>query len=467
MLKSPVTLAICILCILVFILEIALGGNVNNCSGEILLNLGASTGPLTIGQAQYGRLISCIFLHAYLLHIALNLYVLIDFGPMAENSLGRKFYCFIFLFSGIIGALTSILYNPTQTSVGASAAVLGLLGALIYKTWFEKHGARFSRPQLVMLCVFLLYSFLLGITSDVIDNAAHLGGFFAGMIACAAFFGTRAQKPVTSKRAFTATALLLVLIPALIFIDTKRVIGNPDVTIFQLRMQAAECVKKKHFAQALDKLNYAQDISSNKDTALLFDRAGVLEKLDQYDPALKDVNLWLEHEKGDVLALVLKAGILHDLKKDEQAIETINQALRQKPITIMDYFNGAVKGNAGQGMLYNNRAWFKLSLGQVKEALADCDKSLSIDRRLATAYDTRGVAYLMLKDFGQAQKDFSRSLELNAAFVKGKPDATEDGAGYYHRAIARLALGDKAGAKEDMDRFKSLDYRPEAWEPKP
>jgi membrane associated rhomboid family serine protease/Flp pilus assembly protein TadD len=467
MIKSGITLTTCLLCILVFVLEIALGGSVFNCSAETLLNLGASTGPLTIGQAQYGRLISCIFLHAYLLHLVLNVYVLIDFGPMTEASLGRKLYLFIFFFSGIVGALTSILYSPTQTSVGASAAILGLLGALIYKSWFEKEGARFSRPQLVMLCVFLLYSLLLGFTSNVIDNAAHLGGFFGGMLVCAAFFGRNAQRIISQKRAVIASASLLLLIPALIYVDCKRVINNPDVAAFQYRQEAAIYLKKKEYAQALDKLNAAQAIASNKVSPILYERAGVLQKLEHFDLALQDIDLWLLHEKSDVGALMLKAAILHDLKKDDQAVESVTKALEVKPATIMDYFNGALKSNLGQAMLYNNRAWFKLSLGHVKEALTDCDKSLSIDPKLATAYDTRGVAYLMIKDFPQAKKDFDRSIQLNASALKHKNGATEDGAGYCHRAIAKSALGDKAGAQQDMDRFKSLDYKPEPWEPKP
>jgi len=469
MVKSRITSATCLFCVLVYILEILLGGNVVfNIPTETLLNLGASNGPLTIGQAQYGRLISCIFLHAYLLHLALNTYVLIDFGPLAEASLGRKLYSFIFLFSGIVGALTSILYNPTQTSVGASAAILGLLGALIYKTWFEKDGARFSRPQLVMLCIFLLYSLLLGFTSNVIDNAAHLGGFFAGMITCAAFFGRGSAKTISARRALIASGLLLALIPALIYADTKRVNNNPDVVVSIYRKDAQKFRMKDDFAQALVKLNAAQEASPNKVSSILLDRAEILEQLDQHEAALKDINLWLTQNKDSVEGLRTKSYILHKLGKEEAAIQCVNLALDvNPPSTILDFLSGTAKNKRNQAGFYNDRAWFKLGLGQIKEALADCDQALSLNGQMTTAYDTRGTAYLMLKDFTQAEKDFSRSLELSGAESNRKKGDTESGAAYYHRAIARSALGDKDGAKEDMDRFKSLDYKPEPWEPKP
>ena len=467
MIKSRVTFATCLLFLLVYILEVIQGGNILGIPAETLVQLGASTGPLTIGQAQYARLLSCILVHANLLHLGLNIYVLIDFGPIAEASLGRKTYVFVFWFSGIIGALVSILYNPTQTSVGASAAILGILGAVIYKNWFDKEGAKFTRPQLVMLCVFLLYSLLLGFTVDWIDNAAHLGGFFAGMLASAAFYGNKGHDRPGPKRAIVSSFGLLLLIPFLISGDGSRVKGNSEVEAFVLRQEAAALVKKKDFAKALELLNSAQAISPTKNSAVIFDRAAVEDELKQLDPALADISVWLGEHPKDVKAHMLKAAILHKLNRDEEAITSVSAALDVKPSSWMDNFSGTAPTRAGQAMLYNNRAWFELSAGKAKEGLEDVNQSLEIDKNLYTAFDTRGVAFLMLKNFDAAQKDFNRAIELNSAEIKNKKGATEDGAAYYHRACARVALGDKTGAQADMDRFKSLDYKPEPWEPKP
>jgi len=453
--------------LLVYILEVIQGGSLFGIPAETLMRMGASTGPQTIGQAQYARLLSCILVHASLLHLGLNLYVLIDFGPLAEASLGRRIFVFVFWFSGVIGALVSILYNPTQTSVGASAAILGILGAVIYKNWFDKEGAKFTRPQLIMLCIFLLYSLLLGFTADWIDNAAHLGGFFAGMLASAAFYGARGGRRPKAKRAMIGTFLLLLLIPLLISGDGSRVKGNPDVETFLMRQEADALIKKKDFKNALVILNSAQTISPNKCSAVLFDRAGVLEELDMHDVALTDISAWVGEHPKDAQALMRKSGILHNLNRNDEAIAVVTQALEMKPASWTDYFNGALQASAAQAMLYNNRAWFKLSAGRAKEALDDVNQSLELNKRLGTAFDTRGVAFYMLKNFDAAQRDFSRAIELNIAEIKNKKGATEDGAGYYHRACARFALGDKAGGQADMDRFKSLDYKPEPWEPKP
>jgi tetratricopeptide (TPR) repeat protein len=226
-------------------------------------------------------------------------------------------------------------------------------------------------------------------------------------------------------------------------------------------------IARKNYAGALAKLDAAEKICGDNITSVLYERAIVLDKLGRYEPALADIDRWLSRAKGDIQALLLKSTIEHNLQKDKEAIQTVTRAMETKPATLLDYLQGAVKGNAGKAMFYNNRAWYKLALGQVKEALSDCDQSLSIDPRLSTAYDTRGMAFYLLKDYNQAEKDFSRSIALNASDIKNRKGATADGGGYYHRAIARLALGDTKGSAEDMERFKSLDYKPEPWEPKP
>src|SRR5208283_3158922 len=106
-------------------------------------------------------------------------------------------------------------------------------------------------------------------------------------------------------------------------------------------------------------------------------------------------------------SLRTKSYILHKLGRDDQAIEYVNRALDVKPATtILDYLSGTAKTKRNQAGFYNDRAWFKLGLGQIKEALTDCDQALALNDKMATAYDTRGTAYLMLKDFSQAQRDF-------------------------------------------------------------
>lgn len=168
-----------------YLAEIALGLNWLNPDSSSLINSGANFAPTTIGRGEYWRLLVSIFLHAGIFHLALNLYALIGFGPMAESALGRWRFVFIFILSGVVGGLCSMLANPITTSIGCSGANLGIIGALMLSSWLKRAelSARLSRPQLLLLAIFLLYSLLLGLSSTYIDNGAHLGGFITGMFA--------------------------------------------------------------------------------------------------------------------------------------------------------------------------------------------------------------------------------------------------------------------------------------------
>ena len=101
-------------------------GQYNNIIAEYCVH-----GP-SIRAGQYYRLITGIFLHGSLLHLIFNCYALYVIGSQIENFLGRIKYIVIYLFSGVIGSLLSTAFNGTVGSVGASGAIFGLMGALLY-----------------------------------------------------------------------------------------------------------------------------------------------------------------------------------------------------------------------------------------------------------------------------------------------------------------------------------------------
>jgi rhomboid protease GluP len=108
-------------------LEIALGLNWLNPDSSSLINAGANFAPTTIGRGEYWRLLASIFLHAGIFHLALNLYALIGFGPMAESALGRWRFVFIFILSGVVGGLSAAC--PSQSNSQRQSAALGPISA--------------------------------------------------------------------------------------------------------------------------------------------------------------------------------------------------------------------------------------------------------------------------------------------------------------------------------------------------
>ena len=142
--------------------------------GEILVRLGAKH-PL-IFAGQWWRLVTAIFLHAGLLHIGFNLWCLLDLGPTVEQLFSTPKFIVTYLATGVAGFLLSLWWSPFGPSVGASGAVLGLIGALIGASFHHGHLGKEFRSQLVR---WVIYIFAFGLLFRA-DNAAHLGGLVVG-----------------------------------------------------------------------------------------------------------------------------------------------------------------------------------------------------------------------------------------------------------------------------------------------
>jgi len=447
-----------------YLAEIALGLNWLNPDSSSLINAGANFAPTTIGRGEYWRLLVSIFLHAGIFHLALNLYALIGFGPMAESALGRWRFVFIFILSGVVGGLCSMLANPITTSIGCSGANLGIIGALMLSSWLKRAelSARLSRPQLLLLAIFLLYSLLLGLSSTYIDNGAHLGGFITGM-----FASLLLTKPANRKVSFFSSApakalALTAVIPVLIAVDQKRIDNNNDVKCCIEHMDAVALLKEKKYFHGIEKLDAAHAFKPS-DTSVLADRARALVEIGRFDKALADIDKVIEQHPKDRLALMNKASIYHKMKDDQRAIAEMDKAiaLEAKPLGLIGIFSSfqnifSTTGKQEESTFYNNRAWFKLANGQIDSALEDCNQAIKINSSSSTAYDTRSLAYYLQGKYQLADQDLVSAIRCN----------NKDGAFYYHRTLTLMALGKATDAKAALARYRELDYKPEAWEPK-
>ncbi len=137
-----------------------------------LLGYGAMD-PLYIWNGQYYRLVTCIFLHGGLLHIAFNSYALWILGSIMERVLGRKYYTWVFFLSGLSGSLASLMFVK-GISVGASGAIFGLIGSGLVIEYRIK-----GLKQSVFLSLAII-NIVLGFIIPHIDNAGHIGGLIGG-----------------------------------------------------------------------------------------------------------------------------------------------------------------------------------------------------------------------------------------------------------------------------------------------
>ncbi|HXW62186.1 MAG TPA: rhomboid family intramembrane serine protease [Candidatus Acidoferrales bacterium] len=146
--------------------------------GDVLFRLGASL-PLPYNLVQPWRFVTAIFLHASLLHIVFNMWVLMDIGPDIEDLYGSARFFFIYVITGIGGYIVSSAVIG-HTSVGASGALLGLIGVLLAATMGRRGlDAQILRRQLIR---WLIYVAVWGFLFPGVDNYAHAGGFVTGFI---------------------------------------------------------------------------------------------------------------------------------------------------------------------------------------------------------------------------------------------------------------------------------------------
>ena len=169
--------------VMVFIAMVIASWPSMDFSGQILVHFGANFGPFTL-SGDWWRLLTYMFLHGGLMHIAFNMWCLWDLGALCESLYGRWTFAAVYLTTGVAGGVASIAWNPRVLSVGASGAIFGLAGALIASFYLGE----FSLPSIAIrgtlrsLVFFVGFNVLFGSMFPGIDNACHFGGLVSGLI---------------------------------------------------------------------------------------------------------------------------------------------------------------------------------------------------------------------------------------------------------------------------------------------
>ena len=215
--KAPIaTYTLLGLNIALFGLMVQQGIHPMNPNPDELIRWGANFGPITL-TGQWWRLLSCMFLHAGVLHIACNGYAFYCLGPAVERSIGRPFFLIVYMASGTIGSLASLWWHPMAVSVGASGALFGIFGAFIsfvfiYRRWMPEQALAALRKNVIVI---LIINVALGLNVKSIDMAAHLGGFLGGAVSGAILCPppkvlTKRTKPLRMGIVIIGTLLLCV-----------------------------------------------------------------------------------------------------------------------------------------------------------------------------------------------------------------------------------------------------------------
>ena len=149
-----------------------------------MMEHGAMYVPYLMNGERYYSLITSMFLHFGFSHLMNNMVMLLVIGYSLEPEIGKIRFLFIYLGSGLMGNLVSAWFDVSQgsyaVSAGASGAIFGIVGALLYVA-IRNHGrvGEISTRGLVLMAGLSLYY---GFTAQGVDNAAHIGGLISGFL---------------------------------------------------------------------------------------------------------------------------------------------------------------------------------------------------------------------------------------------------------------------------------------------
>jgi rhomboid protease GluP len=175
--KPIVTWAIIAVNVAVWLSMLPFGGSTDP---YVLVRFGIKVNELIVA-GQIWRLVTPIFLHIGIVHLAFNTYALYIFGPQIERFYGSLRYALIYLLSGIYGVLLSFLFSP-HAAAGASGAIFGLIGTeAVFFFRYRNAFGQVGRQRLYNILLVIGYNLAFTFVGPNIDIWGHLGGLMSGI----------------------------------------------------------------------------------------------------------------------------------------------------------------------------------------------------------------------------------------------------------------------------------------------
>jgi membrane associated rhomboid family serine protease len=197
---APVTTGLIAANIVVFLAMLATGGTLTDTSGSTVFARGALIGT-KVAEGEWWRLGTAMFLHASLIHIGLNMFVLWVVGSAVEQLIGAHRYLLVYLAAGLAGSAGALLlpitrvggqivttYYANLPTVGASGAIYGIFGALLVLEYIAT--GSFTGQAMTLILINLGLSFAI----SNVSIGGHIGGLIGGVLATAALAATRYKR---------------------------------------------------------------------------------------------------------------------------------------------------------------------------------------------------------------------------------------------------------------------------------
>ncbi len=389
-------------------------------TSDQVVRWGANYGPLTLG-GQSWRLISNVFIHIGIAHLAANMWALLVLGRLAEALYGRIAYISIYLFAGIVGSLATLLWNPMSVSAGASGALFGISGALIATLYVGKLPLprRVIRPVLVTLVLWAAFDLVYGFFKPGVDNAAHIGGFLAGLLVGVPL-GHHLSPNRKSVEFRERLAIFALLFLAALTFYTWRTRGY---IVAAERARQANAANKPDDALAL--LKPVEQRNSKEPLVHLYLAEAYVRKGDYANA---------EREYKTLLALTPKnLGIWYDLA---QQIYIRQQRWEEA---------AAAYAHAAEGGFQTAVSWYNAGLmyrqaDKRAQALTSFQKAVAKNQFLQEAWLNLGIEQVNARQPAEAIKSLQKAVQLRPA----------DAETHFWYGNALLAAGQEEPAKQEL-----------------
>ena len=167
---------------LIFISMVLLGTDPLNPTVQSIHYFGGNFGP-DIVKGEYWRLLTSNYIHIGFIHLLFNMWCLYSIGLELERFIGSQYFMIVYTLSGISGSTASFFINYNIVGAGASGAIFGISGALLFIVYYlSKKSNKIIQYNYSPLLAFIAYNTFYGFIVPGIDNAAHIGGLITGAI---------------------------------------------------------------------------------------------------------------------------------------------------------------------------------------------------------------------------------------------------------------------------------------------
>ncbi|WP_100010654.1 rhomboid family intramembrane serine protease [Lentibacillus sediminis] len=295
--------------------------NGSSTSVEDLIDFGAKYNPAIIADGEWWRIITSMFLHIGFLHLFMNMLAVYYIGSLVERIFGSFRFIVIYFLAGIGGGLASFAFSA-NVSAGASGALFGLFGALLFFGLLHKR--IFFQTMGMNVLVLIGINIVFGFSIQQIDNAAHLGGLFAGFIAAGVCNMPKRRK--LGKQLIAAIVYAASLYGLVHYgIEQNRSSQSYHLILIEEHLQ------QEDYQQVVESANVGLDLEGDMDAALLFQRSYAYIEMGETELALEDLERSIEAENTLPEAYYNLALLYYGDGRISEAEHMIETAYRLRP----------------------------------------------------------------------------------------------------------------------------------------